>query len=187
YDRVHGRSDRAQHCGADSRQRADRDRDLECHLPCGHGQYGYRVRCATADASEERHLGEEGEMGSSRQDRLREVLPAQGAARDDGNDLRALCAESTGYREAESGMNTSPAPSRRYLRRGPFAAQAVLLMASGLILATSASRAETLEEAWRISTERDLTLAAASNRVAAAEAELDAARADRRPIVSASA
>lgn len=65
-----------------------------------------------------------------------------------------------------------------------------LVVALGTVLAAVAiapAGAETLEEAWRIAIARDLTLEAAANRVAAAEADLDAARADRRPSVSASA
>src|SRR5690606_12914512 len=46
--------------------------------------------------------------------------------------------------------------------------------------------AETLEDAWRLAGERDLALAAAASRVAAAEAGLGAARAERRPRVGAS-
>src|SRR5690606_26462411 len=46
--------------------------------------------------------------------------------------------------------------------------------------------AETLVDAWRIAAERDLSLASAASRVAAAEAGLGAARAERRPRVGAS-
>jgi len=45
---------------------------------------------------------------------------------------------------------------------------------------------ETLDDAWRIALERDLSLAAAGSRVAAAEAGVGAARAERKPIVSTS-
>jgi outer membrane protein TolC len=59
------------------------------------------------------------------------------------------------------------------------------------LLATSAlwavgARAETLEEAWRIAGAQDLSLAAAESRVAAAEAGVGAARAERLPRVAAS-
>lgn len=48
-----------------------------------------------------------------------------------------------------------------------------------------AASAETLDDAWRIALEQDLSLLAAASRVAAAEADVDAARAERKPIVSA--
>src|SRR5690606_35696794 len=46
-------------------------------------------------------------------------------------------------------------------------------------------RAETLEDAWSSAVERDLALSAAASRVAAAEADLEAARAERLPMLSA--
>jgi outer membrane protein len=51
---------------------------------------------------------------------------------------------------------------------------------AALLLAAGAG-AETLDEAWSIALERDLSLAAAGSRVAAAEAGVDGARAERRP------
>ncbi len=57
-----------------------------------------------------------------------------------------------------------------------------LLAAFGL----SVAQTETLEDAWRIALERDLALAAAESRVAAAEAGVGAARAERRPRLVAS-
>lgn len=56
-----------------------------------------------------------------------------------------------------------------------------------LALAAAAARSETLDDAWRIALEQDLSLAAASSRIAAAEAGLAAARAERRPHLAATA
>src|SRR5690606_10375623 len=55
-----------------------------------------------------------------------------------------------------------------------------------LALSVFGARGETLEDAWRIALEQDLSLAAAESRVAAAEAGVGAARAERRPRVVAS-
>ncbi|MBN1238077.1 MAG: TolC family protein [Gammaproteobacteria bacterium] len=72
--------------------------------------------------------------------------------------------------------------------RGPSRLAVVsAVVGSALLWPFAGSRAETLEEAWRIAVERDLSLVAAGKRVEAAEADFDAARADRRPALAASA
>jgi outer membrane protein TolC len=79
--------------------------------------------------------------------------------------------------------------TRNERRRAPvarFAALPVLVLAAGAVMAAPVG-AETLEQAWRAALAGDLSLQAAASRVAAAESELAAARADRRPSVSASA
>jgi outer membrane protein len=68
-------------------------------------------------------------------------------------------------------------------RSRSFGARWVALLAA----AACGASAETLDDAWSEALEQDLSLAAAASRVAAAEAELGAARAGRRPIVSANA
>jgi outer membrane protein TolC len=55
------------------------------------------------------------------------------------------------------------------------------LCAGLLLAAVPAAFAETLEDAWRDALARDLTLQAAAERVAAADASLEAARGGRRP------
>ena len=58
---------------------------------------------------------------------------------------------------------------------------------AGLALAAAGAQGETLEDAWRIALEQDLSLAATESRIAAAEADLGAASAERRPRVAATA
>jgi len=74
---------------------------------------------------------------------------------------------------------------RRAAAGTPGPAQAGPLAALIALVALGA-RAETLDEAWRAALGQDLSLAAAASRVAAAEAEVGAARAERRPLVAAS-
>ncbi|MFO7287389.1 MAG: TolC family protein [Gammaproteobacteria bacterium] len=57
--------------------------------------------------------------------------------------------------------------------------------AAGSFAVGLAASAETLDDAWRAALEADLSLAAARSRVAAAEADVDGARAERKPVVSA--
>ena len=54
-------------------------------------------------------------------------------------------------------------------------------------MSPAGGQSETLEDAWRIALEQDLSLAAAESRIAAAEADLGAASAERRPMVAATA
>jgi outer membrane protein TolC len=58
---------------------------------------------------------------------------------------------------------------------------------AGLALVAIGARSETLEDAWRIAQEQDLSLAAAESRIAAAEADLGAASSERRLKVAATA
>jgi outer membrane protein TolC len=60
-----------------------------------------------------------------------------------------------------------------------------LLRALVLVLATVTARAETLDQAWQVALAQAPTLRAAQSRLAAAGAELEAARAGRHPAVSA--
>ena len=66
-----------------------------------------------------------------------------------------------------------------------FAQRAGRAALSLLAAVSFSASAETLDDAWRIALERDLSLLAAASRVAAAEADVDAARAERKPVVSA--
>ena len=77
-------------------------------------------------------------------------------------------------------MNISPSN----LFRSRVRSRAALL--APLAVVVVAGRAETLDDAWRIALGQDLSLAAAGSRIAAAEAGVGAARAERRPRVDAS-
>jgi outer membrane protein len=90
-------------------------------------------------------------------------------------------------RSTSPATGTGPAARAQRLRRVVLAAWTRRAALAVLITAPAGGTAETLDDAWRIAVERDLTLSAAASRVAAAEASLDAARAERRPMVSASA
>src|SRR5690606_592111 len=175
HDRIDGRRHRAEHCRGARRRAGDRHGHLECDLPRGYGRYGDRIRRVAANAAAQRHVDEEGQMGPRCEDRVREVLPAQGSARGGGDGLRAVCSEGARHRAVGLVMRTTT----RYARGAVRAAMALL---AAVPLAASA---ETLDDAWRIALEQDLSLLAAASRVAAAEADVDAARAERKPIVSA--
>jgi outer membrane protein len=60
------------------------------------------------------------------------------------------------------------------------------LLALSLFPAANTTAAETLEQAWQIAMETDLALQSANSQVAAAESELDAAKSQRYPVLSAS-
>lgn len=70
---------------------------------------------------------------------------------------------------------------------GAVAAAARSTILAGLALVAIGARSETLEDAWRIAQEQDLSLAAAESRIAAAEADLGAASSERRLKVAATA
>jgi outer membrane protein len=78
----------------------------------------------------------------------------------------------------------NPAGGRKAGHSGAAVATAALV---GLAFAAISAQGETLEDAWRIAQEQDLSLAAAESRIAAAEADLGAASAERRPRVAATA
>ena len=82
----------------------------------------------------------------------------------------------------------NPAGGRKVEPRGGAVATAARsTILAGLAVAAIGARSETLEDAWRIAQEQDLSLAAAESRIAAAEADLGAASAERRPRVAATA
>ena len=83
----------------------------------------------------------------------------------------------------------SPAGGREVRQHGGAVAAASrnFLLAGLAIAATAGARSETLEDAWRIALEQDQALAAAQSRIAAAQADVGAASAERRLRVVASA
>ena len=79
HDRIDGDGDGAQHRADPARRQADVPGDLERDLSRRLRRRRHRLRRAAADSTAQRQLVVVRQVGSRRQDRLREILPAQDA------------------------------------------------------------------------------------------------------------
>ena len=114
HDRIDGLGDLREHRG---RPRGTAGR-VACHLerdlPRRLRRHRRGVRRAAADSAAQRHLGARGQVGASREDRVREVFPAQGARPGRSRrSTRSTCSRPWGSR---------PSSNDPSARRGPAAA-----------------------------------------------------------------
>ncbi len=77
HDRIHGDRHRQEHRRPDARQGSRHRGHLERGLPGGFRRWRRRLCGRTANPAPQRQLGVRRQMGALRQDRLREIFPAQ--------------------------------------------------------------------------------------------------------------
>ena len=107
HDRKHGHRNRGQsRCGT-RRQGTHRRSDLERGVPGRFRRWRRGLRGAAANSAAQRQLGGEREMGAPREDRLREVLPAQGPQGRERAVLREAGASRHGHQKAADVTTTS--------------------------------------------------------------------------------
>jgi sulfide:quinone oxidoreductase len=85
----------------DRRETRDRRSHVECRVPRRLRRYRCGVRRASADPAAQCHLVEKGQMGTPREDRIREILHAQSAHGIADADLRNLRAQGARHRLAQ--------------------------------------------------------------------------------------
>ena len=104
HDRIDGDGHRAEHRAPDRRPAAGRAADLERRLPRRFRRQRHRLRRPAANSAAQRQLVVPGQMGSRRQDRLREVLPPQDALGPVRAVLRKPRPAGARHRQAEGGQ-----------------------------------------------------------------------------------